>query len=195
MRVIVVGDSLSDPHVGGGGYLTQALAACPKAPIENLAKGGFMVNQMRRKLEREVRAGLGPATHMVVFGGVNDVYSDETAGRLPHKIISDLSAIYALGRGLGARVIAVTISPWGGFSRYYSPKRGRATDEVNSWIRKQVEAGNVAVAVDSTRALSCGDPERLCPDYEPPFHDGLHFGPNGHRALGRSLAPAFADCR
>lgn len=161
----------------------------------NLAKGGFMVNQMRRRLEREVTSGLGSATHVIVFGGVNDVHSDETAGRVPHKITTDLAAIYRVAKSLGARVIGVTIAPWGGFTRYYNPRRAAATETVNAWIHQQARDGVIDGVVDAKRLLTCGDPERLCPEYEPPFRDGLHFGPEGHRVLGRALAARFADCR
>jgi lysophospholipase L1-like esterase len=195
VRVVVIGDSLSDPAVGGGRYLSTALGHCADKRVVNLAKGGLMVNQMRRKLEREIVNGLGPATHVIVFGGVNDIHSDETAGRVPRKITADLAAIYELSKSLGARVIGVTIAPWGGFSRYYTPKRAAATDSVNAWIHAKAASGLLDAVIDAHRLLSCGDPERLCPEYEPPFHDGLHFGPGGHRVLGQALAAQFAECR
>lgn len=154
-----------------------------------------MVNQMRRGFERAERAGLGSATHAIVFGGVNDVYSDESAQRTPEKITADLAAIYDLAGTLGAKVIALTIAPWGGFGRYYSSKRGEATRRINHWILEQAQSGRIAAAIDAYALLACGDPERLCPDYEPPFRDGLHFGPKGQAALGQALAPVFADCR
>ena len=56
-RVVVMGDSLSDPRVHGGRYL-EPLAACPSVVIDNYAKGGFMVNQMRRRFESEVLPAL-----------------------------------------------------------------------------------------------------------------------------------------
>jgi lysophospholipase L1-like esterase len=194
LRVVVVGDSLSDPAVGGGAYVSIGLKGCAHKDVVNLAKGGFMVNQMRKKLERELTR-LGRASHVVVFGGVNDVYSDETAGRVPAKITADLATIYELGRSLGARVIGVTIAPWGGFRRWYTPKRGSATEEVNAWIRKQLADGKLDGVVDASRLLACGDPERLCPEYEPPFRDGLHFGPKGQEVLGQALAGQFPECR
>lgn len=193
-RVLVVGDSLSDPRVGGGGYVTRALHGCPDVEVVNLARGGWMVNQMRRRLEQEAQRGLGRATHLVVFGGVNDVYSDESAGRTPEKITADLAAIYAIGRSLGARVVALTIAPWGGFSRYYNPRRAQATRRVNDWIRAQLGENHVQAVVDASTLLACGDAERLCADYEAPFRDGLHFGPEGHAVLGAALSPAFGRC-
>jgi hypothetical protein len=53
----------------------------------------------------------------------------------------------------------------------------------------------VDVVVDAYSLLSCGDAERICPRYEPPFRDGLHFGALGHEALGQALYDAaFNDC-
>ena len=65
------------------------------------AKGGAMVNQMRRSLATGPFASdAAPFTHALVFGGVNDLYSDETAGRSVPKIEADLAACL---KGLGYR--------------------------------------------------------------------------------------------
>lgn len=196
-RIAVIGDSLSDARVGGGGYLRALSQSCPDARIENLAKGGFMVNQMRRRFEATVLPRL-PAdfNELIVFGGVNDLYSDETAGRTFAKISADLGAIYRAAKARGARVIALTVTPWGGFSRYYNPRRAAATRELNQWIRAQKQSGLVDVVIDANPLLACGNAERLCPEYELPFHDGIHFGKLGQQKLGEALAAqAFADCQ
>lgn len=194
--MLVVGDSLSDPRVGGGAYLKSLLAGCPGARFDNRARGGFMVNQMRRRFEAEVAAALpGPYTHLLVFGGVNDLYSDETAGRSIPEIQADLGTLYARGKAAGLRVVAVTVAPWGGFSRYFTPRRAETTRTLNTWIFDAQRAGRVDAVVDAHSVLACGDPDRLCPEYEPPFKDGLHFGPAGHQALGAALvSQAFPEC-
>jgi hypothetical protein len=67
--------------------------------------------------------------------------------------------------------------------------------ELNAWIAEQKRLGFVDELVDAYDQLSCGDSRRLCPDYEPPFNDGLHFGPRGHERLGEAMvATAFAEC-
>ena len=64
------------------------------------------------------------------------------------------------------------------------------TAELNAWNR----AAPVQAAVDTFKLLACG--QSLCPDYEPPFHDGLHFGKKGHEAVGKALYEAeFKNCR
>lgn len=194
-RIVVLGDSLSDPRVGGGGYLDSLRRSCPSAQIENLAKGGWMVNQMRRRFEAEVLPRLADVDELIVFGGVNDLYSDESAGRTFAKISDDLTRIYRAAKAQGVRVIALTVTPWGDFSRYYNPRRAAATQKLNDWLRAQPQAGLVDVVVDANPLLSCGDPERLCAEYAKPFQDGLHFGKIGQQKLGAELLrTAFADC-
>ncbi len=186
-RVLAIGDSLTDPKSHGGGYLELVRKSCPQCTIVNLGRGGDMTNQMRRRLLAYLETDPGPFSHWVVFGGVNDLYSDETAHRTLPKIEAELTHMYEAGRARGARVIAVTVTPWGGFRRYYSAKRGRDTADLNVWIREGVPTGRVDAVVDAFPLLSCGDPERLCDEYAHPHRDGLHFGPKGHERLGGEL--------
>lgn len=195
-RVALIGDSFTDRNSAGGGlYVRYLEKRCPESQFVNFAKGGTMVNQMRRKLESGVLVGAA-FTHLLVFGGVNDLYSDETAGRTPAKASSDLAAMYATGRSHGLRVVGLTVAPWAGFTRYYNPRRAAATHELNAWILAQPAAGTLDVSIDAFSLLSCGDPERLCPRYEQLHSDGLHFGKAGHEVLGAALYDAeFKHCR
>jgi lysophospholipase L1-like esterase len=193
-RIALIGDSLTEARVGGG-YVKFLAARSPKSRFVNFAKGGAMVNQMKRQLDAMLADADGSFTHLVVFGGVNDLYSDETAGRTVPKIEADLRALYAAGRARGLRVVAVTVAPWGGFEKYYTARRGGTTRELNAWILAGPERGDVDVAVDAYALLSCGDPERLCPRYTLAKDDGLHFGKLGHEMLGQALHDAeFARC-
>jgi lysophospholipase L1-like esterase len=157
-----------------------------------------MVNQMRRRVVSEVFGGAptGSAgfTHLIVFGGVNDLYSDLTAGRTVEKITRDLSAIYLDARSRGVEVVAVTVTPWGGFTRYFNASRRESTSALNRWILAQ-RGTRVGFAVDAHPLLSCGDADFLCPDYAEPYKDGLHFGAQGHRKLAEALhREVFANC-
>ncbi len=202
-RVAAVGDSLTDPKSHGGGYLQVLQRRHPGMLVDNYGKGGNMVNQMRRRFERDVLAE--PAspgaprpryTHLIVFGGVNDLISDLTARRTPGTIAADLQAMYAQGRARGMLVVAVTVAPWSGFHRWWNDQRGAATLKLNEWIRARSAAGDVDHVIDAWALLSCGVPTALCRDYVKPFNDGLHFGPAGHERLGEALsAQAFSDCR
>jgi lysophospholipase L1-like esterase len=193
--VAAVGDSLTDPRSHGGGYLEYLKKRCPSIEIDNFGKGATMVNQMRRSFAKQVEASPKHYTHLVVFGGVNDLYSDLTAFRTPAKIEADLSYMYAWGKAHGLQVVALTVAPWGGFTRYFNASRAETTHEVNAWIRQQPSEGKVDRVVDAYALLSCGDPDSLCDRFFQPFRDGIHFGPEGHQILGQALfQSAFSDC-
>jgi lysophospholipase L1-like esterase len=199
VTVAAIGDSLTDAKSHGGGYLDHLRKKCPKSRFDNHGKGGQMVNQMRKRFAADV-LGEGVAdrpaySHVIVFGGVNDLYSDDTAGRTPEKIEGDLLRMYKAAKGKGMRVVAITIAPWGGFKKYFTDHRKKTTAEVNKWIAAQVAAKNVDHVVDAFAMLSCGDADKLCPKYAEPFKDGLHFGAAGHEVLGKALhEKVFADC-
>jgi len=193
--VAAIGDSLTDPRSHGGGYLEYLKTRCPTIEIDNFGKGATMVNQMRRSFEQQVAASGKRYTHLVIFGGVNDLYSDLTAFRTPAKIEADLGYMYAWGKANGVKVVALTVAPWGGFKRYFNPSRAAATRAVNAWIRHQPSENQVDHVVDAYALLSCGAPESLCDRYFKPFKDGIHFGPDGHTVLGQALfRSAFSDC-
>ncbi|MES1185664.1 MAG: SGNH/GDSL hydrolase family protein, partial [Myxococcales bacterium] len=114
-NVLILGDSLSDEKVGGGGFVRILRERCPKTTFDNRAKGGFMVNQIRKRLETEILPENRSYSHAIVFGGVNDLYSDQTANRTLERIQADLSRIYADLKARGTDVIAITVTPWGDF--------------------------------------------------------------------------------
>lgn len=220
--LLAVGDSLTDPKSGGGGYLKAIESRCG-CQVVNLGKGGDMVNQMRRRLAAHLASTENHYSFVLIFGGVNDLYSDETASRTVAKISADLSQMYELARARGSRVIALTVTPWGGFRRYFTPKRARTTEELNRFILGRRDVGPVDVVVDAYRLLSCpdlehrqaahaenrdlghaenhdlgrteGHAEALCPSLAAPFKDGLHFGPRGHQVLGEALVEALGTAR
>lgn len=194
--VAAMGDSLTDHRSHGGKFLEYLQERCPKSRFDNYGKGAQMVNQMRRRFAGDILApGKPPYTHVIVFGGVNDLYSDLTAGRTPAKIEQDLTAMYQAARQRGVRVVGLTVAPWGGFTRYYNASRGAATLELNRWILGQRDAGAIEHAVDAYKLLSCGDPTRLCPQFTAPFNDGLHFNVEGQKKLGAALYDqVFSGC-
>jgi len=198
--VAAIGDSLTDFASNGGLYLRYLRERCPESRFDGYGKGGEMVNQMRRRFVRDVfggeSSGAAKYTHVIVFGGVNDLYSDITARRTVPKIEADLTAMYTATRERGAKVVAVTVTPWGGFTRYFNESRARTTDELNRWILGEGQRGGVDYAIDAHPLLSCGEPNRLCERYAAPFKDGLHFGPEGHKRLAEALADGvFRHCR
>jgi lysophospholipase L1-like esterase len=194
--VAAIGDSLSDPRVGGGKYLDVLRKRCPQSRFDSYGKGGEMVNQMRHRFDADIFGPGKPAyTHVIVFGGVNDLYSDLTAGRTPALIERDLTAMYESAHKHAAKVIAVTVTPWGGFKRYFNASRLATTLELNTWILAQRTVGAIEAAVDAYSLMSCGDTTLLCDRFLAPFKDGLHFGSEGHQKLGEELfAQVFSGC-
>lgn len=191
----MLGDSLSDENVGGGGFVKILRERCRGIGFDNRAKGGFMVNQIRKRLEQEVLAEGKRYSHAIVFGGVNDLYSDQTAKRTLPRIEADLSHIYDTLKARGTDVVAITVTPWGDFKRWYTPERGQNTLRLNAWILDRAANGVIAEATDAYPLLSCGDPERLCPELAAPHKDGLHFGKLGHAKLAEALlAGPFRSC-
>jgi lysophospholipase L1-like esterase len=193
--VLILGDSLADEAVGGGGFVRLLRQRCPTVRFDNRAKGGFMVNQMRKRLETQVLPEGNDYSHAIVFGGVNDLYSDKSANRTLARIESDLSYIYAALAQRGIDVIAVTVTPWGGFSKWFTPERGQNTLTLNAWILAQPAEGAIAQALDAYPLLSCGVATHLCPALSAPHKDGLHIGKLGHQKLGEALYElAFRGC-
>jgi len=191
--IAAIGDSLTDPKSHGGKFLDVVKSHCPQTRIDNYGRGADMVNQMRRRFLSDILPNPVRYTHLVVFGGVNDLYSDQTAGRTPEKIARDLLDMYAKASARGMRIVALTVAPWGGFTRYYNATRGANTRQLNQWIRDQFDVGTVQHVVDAYTLLSCGRPEYLCADYSV---DGIHFNAKGHQVLGEALfKEAFADCK
>jgi len=194
--VAAVGDSITDTRSHGGKYLAYLQKHCPQSHFDNYGVGGNMVNQMRRRFARDV---LGPSkphyTHLIVFGGVNDLYSDLTAHRTNERIERDLTKMYKAAHEHGMKVVAITVTPWGGFKRYFNIRRQKHTLELNRWIKAEPDSGNVDFVVDAYPLLSCGDSEKLCPRYAKPFKDGIHFGAAGQKVLGKALYDAvFKSC-
>lgn len=198
--VAAMGDSLTDAKSHGGKYLDYLAEKCPHSRFDNYGKGGQMVNQMRKRFATDIlgtdSAEAKPAyTHVIVFGGVNDLCSDKTAKRTVPKIEGDLSQMYKMAHDAKLRVIGITVSPWGGFRKFYNPSRAATTRQLNSWIKSGPKRGEIDYVVDAYKLLSCDDPEQLCEEYIPPFKDGLHFNSTAHKKLGEALyKQVFSDC-
>ncbi len=195
--VAAMGDSLTDPKSQGGKYLELLQKRCPKSRFDSFGKGGNMVNQMRKRFERDVfAAGTGEPrpsyTHVIVLGGIGDILSNETAKRSVHQIEADLLRMYEMSRAHGAKVIALTLPPWGG-AKAYDGARHSMTVEVNRFIVDQPTRQTVDFAVDIHPLLSCGDSKKLCDEYA--WKDHLHWTPKGHEVVGEALYSAvFSDC-
>ncbi len=185
--VAVVGDSLTDTKSHGGKYVEYLQQKCPRSQFHNFGRGGKMVRQMRSRFADDIFGKDSPKfSHLVVWGGVNDLISANTVRRTVETISDDLAFMYAEGKREGMQVVAINVAPWGGAAEYDS-KRLTMTLGLNEWILAQDDEGKVDYVVDAYRLLSCGNPQMLCKKYKFPFHDGLHFGRKAHDVVGAAL--------
>ncbi|MFO0662272.1 MAG: GDSL-type esterase/lipase family protein, partial [Polyangiaceae bacterium] len=201
--VAAMGDSLSDPRASGGKYLEYLKERCPKSQFDSYGIAGKLVANMRARFGHDVLGvGRGPEepapkyTHVIIFGGVNDLGSDKIAHRPVERIEEDLAAMYEMAKSSGIRVIAMTIAPWSSCVEFYTEARGKKTSEINTWILSQPAAGTIDHVIDAHSLLACGDPDQLCPRFENRWvRDGLHFNTEGHEVLGRALYEnVFSSC-
>jgi hypothetical protein len=75
-----IGDSLTDPRSGGGKYLKQLARRCPESRFDSHGIGGQQTGHMRWRFAHDVlgRGNRNPPprySHVIVFGGVNDLLS------------------------------------------------------------------------------------------------------------------------
>lgn len=166
--VVAIGNSLT----ADGGYCRSLEQALPVGSMVDchgwVGQGAKAVN------DRVTDRALSQADDVIVLAGVNDLAS----GRGVDYTIEALERIYQRARRLGARVIAVQLTPWAGHAR------GRhhywETEELNNWIRK---SPSVEVTV-GTGAL--GDSAGfLLPQYD--RGDGLHLSRVGQQRLGELI--------
>jgi len=198
--VAAMGDSLTDPRSHGGKYLEVLRERCPQSVFDSYGVGGQMVNQMRKRFPRDILgepplpgAAKPQYTHLLMLGGINDICSDETALRTNDKIRRDLAAMFNMAKQNHIQVVAMTLPPWGGFKLYYNPRRAASTREINRWLWKQAQDGQVDALFDTRPLLSCGHPELLCEKYGWP--DKVHWSKEGHRVIGAALhAQLFNNC-
>jgi lysophospholipase L1-like esterase len=140
---------------------------------------GETTKQLRDRWTRRLRA-LRPDT-LVVQGGVNDLHEDASATA----IYANLAAIFDEARTDGARVVAVTVLPFGGDAAW-TPARQEQAELLNDLLRR---TAGVAV-VDAYAAMSeRGDPRRLRASYD--AGDGLHPNDAGAALLAALVAGAI----
>jgi lysophospholipase L1-like esterase len=197
--VAAIGDSLTDPRSGGGRYMRALARACPASRFDTYGVGGqqtrHMLWRVRQDLFGEGRRGAPPKpryTHVLVLGGINDITGAE--GHVPDvaRIEKNLTGIYAAAREHGAKVIGLTIAPWGWGQ---APRAQlQATTRLNTWLRSGA-AGALDQTVDIHPHLSCGEPLFLCPDYRMLPGDHVHWNERGHQIVAGSLErEVFQDC-
>ena len=177
---------------GAQRLIVEVLESPARQKSAFLRRGPYATQRLRRLVQLSFLALNVWIGHEFLFY----VRFYETAGRTNDRIERDLKEMYAAIHAHGARVVAITVAPWGGFTRYFTPHRAESTRALGRFILEQRTRGLVDVAVDAFALLSCGDPDRLCERYDRARSDGLHFGKGGHDVLGQALYDAeFKACR
>ena len=114
-------------------------------------------------------------TDIIILGGVNDLASRRSQAMIQQ----NLKRIYEKARDLGARVIAVQVTPWSGHSKgqYLLSE----TADLNRWIRHN---GIPSISVNTS---GLGDHNRaLQKSYSK--GDGLHLSREGQKELGKLIS-------
>lgn len=202
--VAAIGDSLTDTRVGGGRYLAELRKRCPKSRFDAYGVGGQRTDHMRWRLTqdlfgvglpRRLRKKKPHYTHVIIFGGVNDLLAGFLGGRARlRRTERNLSWMYRTAHKHGVKVIAMTVPPWGRL-RGVVDRRVEATEALDAWMFKQKKLGKVDAVFDTYPLLSCGDPNVLCPRYRRFANDNIHWGRRGHKLIGHALfKQVFSDC-
>jgi lysophospholipase L1-like esterase len=176
-RGLVLGDSIL-AHGGAVNELKRRVGG----QWTNLAVVGrnsaHALEQARTALTRQ-----GHFSHVVVLTGVND--GDRPASFTK----TNLTQIYQLAKSMGAQVIAVSETPFRGYSGWTSGAQTRQ-NAVVGFLVTQRGGGYADRVVDAWTQFS--DTERpgyLAPRYAAP--DGLHLNSDGQRFLGALIAQAI----
>ena len=165
----LVGDSIG---VGTSRYLQG---------VESFAVSGYSTARMLGVVEREIRPHRFGT--VIVEGHLNDM-------RLPAaRSIDNLRQLYRAVRASGARVVAVTGTPWKGY-RNWTAAHGNERSVVNDWILSGAD-GLVDRTIDVRPSFN--DPARngyLASAWN--GGDNLHLNQDGYRRFAGLIQSAIA---
>jgi lysophospholipase L1-like esterase len=176
-RVGVIGDSLTNHAERRNGYIHHLASFCPGIVFDTYGIDGQGVKAMAQRFKRDIIDH--GYDEVIIFGGVNDFSSGRTVAHAKQH----LGEMYAAADQAGMRVIAVTVTPWKGYSSWTAKKQAR-TEQLNDWIRSRPPG--VDSVVDAYSLLGDeNDPARL----SRAFHGGdhLHLSREGNRQLGNAI--------
>lgn len=172
--VYCFGDSLSVD----GTYDTQLQASLGSTwVVRSAGVGGNLTSDMATRLDTHVLQA-GDAAYVIVLGGINDVLNDVAAATIE----TNLQTIYTAIATAGAKVVAVTITPFKTHASWTSDRQ-TVVDTVNTWILNT--ASDVDYAIDGYDALEEGTTDTLAAAYDNGDH--LHLSTAGYAALGTAI--------
>ncbi len=180
--------------------MAELQARCPDSRFDAYGVGGQQTSHMRWRFRQDV-FGVGTTaakpsyTHVIVFGGINDLAARHITPRALAEIEGNLAKMYGMAAARGLEVIAVALPPWGQ-SKFGKRPKAKATAVLNEWLSARAQTGQVDALVDVGADLACGSAMNLCPKYRKFPSDHVHWNAAGHRVLARHLfSQVFSDCR
>jgi lysophospholipase L1-like esterase len=190
--VVAIGDSITDGRGTDNDHnnrWTDVLAArlqgnAPTANVSMMNQGigatsliGTTGTAAQARFMRDV---LMPSSvkYAIVFDGVNDI----GAGASFDAIKAVYDGMIAQAHSQGVLVYGATITPFGGYSAYYSVANEQVRQQVNTYIKSGAFDG----FIDFDAALTDGgSPPKLQAAYAAWAQmDGLHPGPAGYQKMG-----------
>ena len=202
---VALGDSLtdgehSDPDVARGwsDYLAIRVRALPRNRQFGIVNAGIGGNRllepglgpaMLARFDRDVGAVPGVAI-VFIEAGLNDIglsgldrFGTATSVVRPDTIISAYRELVARAHLRGIKVIGATLTPFKGFTAFYTDQKEAMRQSIN----KQIRSASVFDAViDFDRVLrDPADPARLLPTFDSGDH--IHPTQAGYKALGDAI--------
>lgn len=181
-RVAVLGDSITED----GGFIKKLQVLRPDLIFHNYGISCETTTQILKRVRasnsdlKNKILGVNDYSQVIVFAGVNNIYN-------PKKVIVDLQKIYNLIKrysNYSVKVIAVTLSPWGGY-KTWTPQKQRYTEMVNRFILSKPTGVDKAVNIYDVLK----DPQKpwqLCAEYHFPG-DKLHPRGMGQEMIGLAI--------
>ncbi|MFB6893731.1 SGNH/GDSL hydrolase family protein [Kitasatospora sp. NPDC056327] len=145
------------------------------------------------RFRRDVLDRPGVRTAVVLIG-INDIggggLADQGCGSSPavtaEQVVEGHRALIRAAHRRGLTVIGATLTPFRGYTTYYSPQKERVRDAVNRWIRT---SGAYDAVADLDRVLADPRPghrDELAAAYD--SGDGLHPNDAGTAAMAEAIA-------
>lgn len=176
-QIYCLGDSITR-----AGYYVTTLQSLLGAPWNCVNRGvsGNTTADLIARLPIAV-SDWGDAQYVTVLIGVNDCIAGTLSAA---QIEAKLQTIYTDIAATGAKVVAMTIMPFGNNSAWTSGKEAVRT-AANSWILSNNPTGVYAKIDMATVCAQEGSPQNLNPSYD--NGDGLHPNSTGGTAMGNAL--------
>ena len=194
--IVAIGDSITDGRgtdTNRNNRWTDVLAArlqgnVATANVAMMNQGigatnliGTVGTAAQARFNRDV-LGQSGVRYVIVFDGVNDIGA---AGASFEAIKAAYDDLISRAHARGLLIFGATITPFGGYTAYYTVAHESVRQEVNAYIKSGVFDGTI----DFDAALTDGgNPPGLQTAYATWAQmDGLHPGPAGYQKMGESI--------